>query len=294
MSNNIFKGSFIQFSSENTRVIDSSALFAKRIEENSSVLRAHEEEEFNASYDEEGNLIENVDEFSDDPLSKLTEDYDGDNGEISSQNGFSLSLDEVRAECDEMLDKANREALEIREDALNEANSIKQSAKEEGFNEGYEEGKNQAFNEIEAERESFNKEKEELINSYNEMVKNIEERMVDVIANVYEHVFGENFFNKRDVMIYLINKALLVANTADKVVIHVSFDDYDMLMNRKAMIFDRTTFTEEPDIKPREDLLSGQAKIETPFGIMDCSIDTELRELSKTLRIMSRGEAYDK
>ncbi len=91
-------------------------------------------------------------------------------------------------------------------------------------------------------------------------------------------------------MIYLINKALMAANASDKVIIYVSFEDYDRIYNMKPMLFDRTTFTEEPEIKPREDLNVGESKIETPFGIMDCSIDTELRELTRALRLMSCGD----
>ena len=111
--------------------------------------------------------------------------------------------------------------------------------------------------------------------------------MVDVITDIYSRVFGENFFSRRDVMVALLNRALLSIDTEEQIVINISPADYDLLMGMKASILEKISLNLEPEIRQKEDLLPGQAKIETPYGIIDCSIDTELRELTRTLKILS-------
>ena len=104
---------------------------------------------------------------------------------------------------------------------------------------------------------------------------------------LYEHVFGNNFFSQRDVMICLVNKALRHVDTGETVMIEVSNEDYDMLIGMKASLFDKVMIKNEPEIVRRDDFKKGQAKIETPYGIIDCSIDTELTELTRHLKMLS-------
>lgn len=291
-SGNVYKSNFIQITGENTRVIDSNALVAKRMEGfNSGILREQdqpmaEDEEMPSEpvYDEDGNPVEP------DPMDSLTDgEFQAGLGapEIEAPENpdepMELSSDSVREECEEMIKKANAQAESIREEAKREAAEIMESAREEGFNKGKEEGLVQA---LEAKRE-FEAKKAELEAEYDEMLKKLEPQMVDVITSVYEHVFSNNFFSRRDVMVCLINKALMSIETDERVVILVSSEDYDMLVGMKSSLLEKVILKTEPEIVQRDDYQKGQVKIETPYGIIDCSIDTELKELNRTLRLLS-------
>ncbi len=271
---NILKSNFIQFSTENTRVIDSNAVAAKHLEGASGVLREKTEEEFEQQLDEEGNPV------SQDPLSELTDDYQNP-GETEEQ--LQDKLESLKDECDAMLDEANEEVARRIEEAKSECDAIREAARKEG----YEAGQLEASKELESERERLAEYQANLQKEYEDMVRSIEPEMVEVITNVYEHVFGDNFFSRRDVLVCLINKALMHVDTNDRVTICVSQNDYDMLVGMKAALLDKVPFREEPEIMQRDDLEKGQAKIETPFGIIDCSIDTELKELARTLTVLS-------
>lgn len=294
-SGNVYKSNFIQITGANTRVIDSNALVAKRMEGFASGILREQGDDISEQgfeqqpapepvYDEEGNLIEP------DPMDSLTEgefqaglDAPSMQMEEGSDEPMELSADSVRQECEEMIKKANAQAENIREEAKREAAEILETAREEGFNKGKEEGLAQA---LEAKHE-FEQKREELEQEYAQLLEKLEPQMVDVITSVYEHVFSSNFFSRRDVMVCLINKALMSVETDDKVMILVSPEDYDMLVGMKASLLEKVTLKSEPEIVQRDDYQKGQAKIETPYGIIDCSIDTELKELNRTLQLLS-------
>lgn len=292
-SGRIYKSSFIKFTGENTRIIDSSALVAKRMEGFSGVLREQDDSLDATAYpcDEEGNPVDpsSIDALTGD-ASFEAEEYDGADGDEGFHSGIqgaakAPTKEDVQAELDAMLEKANAEADRIIEDARKEAESIRNTAKEEG----YQSGRDEALAELLEAKAQFEKECEDMEAQYNDLLKEIEPKMVDVITSVYEKVFGDNFYSRRDVMVCLLNKALMDIETTEQVIIHVSPKDYDMLVGMKASIFEKTPLKNEPEINQRDDYEKGQAKIETPFGIVDCSIDTELKELKRTLTVLSYG-----
>lgn len=273
---NVFKSSFIQITQMDARVIDTNALAAKRIEENSSVLRELPNPDVEPVYDEDGNLVE-------DPVSLLTGDMEEEQEEIS----LTLDPEEIRQECEQMIRDANDKAAEIRENAKAEANAIKEAARTEGQNQGYNEGYEKACREFEEQKNSLLEEKERLNREYMEYMEEVEPKLVETITEVYRSVFGKGFYSKQDVITTLVNKTLMKNQDEDEIVVHISSADFEKAESLKTGFLGRLSFKNEPEIRLREDLPSGSVKIETPYGVMDCGIDTELKELKKALLLLA-------
>ena len=296
----VFKNGFTRMSESNVRIIDTNALVAKKIEEHSRVLREREAAQaMPEDGDEQGTGMGQsslYDGQTDDPtVSALTTDEDMESyvapelvqlepiEPVGPDAPGALSADEIREECQKLINEANLKAQDIIDDAKAESQRIKEAAMEEGYNAG----KESALQELlEAKRELEAKEAK-MQEDFDRLVDELEPQMVDAITGVYEHVFGNNFFSQRDVMICLVNKALRHVDTGENVMIEVSNEDYDMLIGMKASLFDKVMIKNEPEIVRRDDFKKGQAKIETPYGIIDCSIDTELTELTRHLKMLS-------
>lgn len=298
MSSNVVKGTFIRFTGENTRVIDSQDLVKKRMDDYSGVLREREnaeslKENYSDSYDENS------------PVDALTEDFDNEgfkeisfgsisehidsNDEIMPDNSgdIVLSADEVRAECQEMIDKANRRAEEIREAARTDAEKIYEDARTQGYEEGIETGRRDGLEEYNLKIQELEAEKEAIYNQYNELLNELEPKMVDTLISVYEHIFGNSLYNRRDVLLCLLNRALSSANGDGNIMVYVSPADYEDVVEHQNELIAKTALREVPGIMMREDLAPGEGKIETPYGIIDCGIDTEFEELKKALLMLS-------
>lgn len=267
----VLKNSFIQFTATNTRVIDPNALMAKRMEGFTGVLRERSETDDSSegAFDESGQV---------DPVDALT-------GDSSSDEFVPISFSGPSA--DELIADAKAQAEEIVAAANNEAEAVRQAAHDEGFEAGYSEGREKALSELLLAKKELEGEKNAIIEEYNRFLSDAEPKMVEVITDIYEHVFGSNFFSRRDVMVCLINRALLHSNADNQIVIHICPADYDMLVGMKSLLFDKVPLRSEPEIRQRDDFTKGQAKIETPYGLIDCSIDTELKELKRILTMLS-------
>ncbi|MBP5152335.1 MAG: hypothetical protein ILP13_05410 [Lachnospiraceae bacterium] len=284
MSNNIYKGSFVRFSPENTKVIDTNDLVAKKLESYTNLLR--EREEANEYLEREGEDAPEEGDFS-----ALTQDPDAE-GEFvpEAEEHEAPSYEDIQKACDDMINEANAQASSVLAEAENKAKSIRENAFEEGRKEGYDAGMAEAEENYLAKVRELEQKEAFMQSQYEDLIKELEPKMVDVITGVYEKVFGMGFYHKKDVLVTLISKALADAETDDKIIVHVSAEDYDLVEEAKDELFADLPSSAAPEIRKRESMVSGEAKVETAYGIMDCSVDTELKELSKTLKILSHGD----
>ena len=279
MSSNIYKGSFVRFSPDNTKVIDTNDLVAKKLESYSNLLREREEPEV---YPEKESGAE-----SDETFDALTHDPDA---QPEQPEEAAPSYEEVKQACDDLINQANAQASSLLDHAEKKAKTIRENAFEEGRKEGYDAGMAEAEEHYASKVQELKEKEAAMTAEFEELARNLEPKMVEVITGVYEKVFGMGFYNKKDVLVTLISRALSDAETDDKIIIHVSAEDYELVESAKEDLFKDLPESAQPERRKRESLSSGDAKVETNFGIMDCSVDTELKELGRTLRILSHGD----
>ncbi len=277
MSNNIYKANFIQFSPENTKVIDANSLVAKRLEGFSGVLREKEEES------EAENLSEYPEGEDEGAMAELLADRDAvpeEEPEPETEESLAEKLERMRLEAEE-------EIGEMKNNALSEIEALKQETLEAAREQGYSEGAARAEEEYNHKLGELQVKMDSLEGEYQALAEDLEPRIVDAVTDIYKRVFGDNFFNRRDVIIALVSKALAHAGTESYVMIHASAGDAEILRENKEALFESFNYEKEPEIRIEESYPDGRVKVETEYGILDCGIDTELNELSRVLHLLS-------
>ncbi len=293
---NVYKANFIQFSPENTKVIDMSSLVAKRLEGFSGVLREAEPELLIDEPEASGvNPLAMAELLAD--RDAALEDYE--EGAASEEGYYVGDFDESEGYQGEIPDSEEYESPEqMRERVLEEIEQYKAVAREEidalrsaahdeGFDKGYNEGLSKGYNEYNAKIAELKVREAELLTEYEKALSEVEPRIVETITAIYKKVFNDGLYCPETVITELVNRAIRNANRSDNIVIHVSPAEYDMLLEAKDSLFGNAGFEREPELRPDDRFEPGMVKIETSFGIMDCSIDTELNELSRMLHLLA-------
>lgn len=183
----------------------------------------------------------------------------------------------LKEEASHILDDANAQIETMRRKALEEA-------REQGFQEGYQEGMNQVGamkNECQAERRKLEAE-------YQQKIEELEPEFIDVLTDIYEHIFKVDLSDYRQIVEQLLIDTLQKTNSASNYIVHVSKKDYPKVMKAKERILEETgTLSENLEIISDMTLSESQCMIETEAGVYDCSLETELKELSRKLRLLS-------
>ena len=278
---NLYKAGWVTLDQGDKRIIDNNELIDQKI------LQFREEEKKRqsalqndaAKNSGEDNFSEGLDA---EQLDQLTEDQDVlSDAEILNQEAAQELINSQLADAQEQADR-------ILEEASAKAQEIQTNAMEEGRAQGYDDAYQQGAKEAEALKEDLLHQKEQLEADYKKMVDTLEPEMVDALTQIYEHVFAVDLRNDKNIILHLLQTALSRLEPGNDFIVHVSPDDYDMIVDEKKRLRENITspnatmeIIEDPMLKENECI------IETDGGVFDCSIGVELEELSRKLKLLS-------
>ena len=203
-------------------------------------------------------------------------DVSAEDGQENAPAGFSQGIQAKTVQID--VEALRREALEK---AAVEADEITSTAKEDAERIRGEEELNR---EHEKAMESLHAQKKQLEEQYHEKMSVMEKDIVDAVIQVFDKVFKIQFEEKRELLLQLVNGALLDIDPGDKIRIHTNRSDEEILKEHLAQMQDIVGKDVAIEFIKDNKLSDGQCKIETPYGVVDCGVDTQLSALLKDIR----------
>lgn len=292
MSRNLYKSYWVAVSDDDKCVIDSNSRINQRIEEWESLRQKRQEQnaDYSGSDEENGEFVSGLGGEAIDAL--LSDDGEGEESRGGVIKAASVEqgpdLEEIKAQAQEMIDSARMEAEEIKDTARREIEIERRQAIDEGKKQGYNEGYQQGLSEVDEMKQALAVEKQKLEEEYEQLVEELEPRFIDVITAVYNHIFGVELSDNRDILVHLIDSTLRKVESSRTFIVHVSAEDYPYVnMQKQSLIEGAIAGRGMIEIIEDIALSKGACLIETDGGIFDCGIDTQLEGLEKKLQVLS-------
>ena len=283
---NLFKAGFVSFDQSDARIIDNNDLSNRKIE-------AYQERELKRQRTrmmqeegyEEGESVEDfVPGIGLEQIDQLTQDQNM----LGSFPDPQFDMEAMQAEIDLKLQQAQEQAEMIISDAQQQAEMIKNQAMEQGRQEGYDAGYQEGLASVEEIKQETLQKQEELDKEYQQIVDELEPEMVDVLTQIYEHVFGVDLRDDKGIILHLLKNTLSRIEPGNDLIVHISSDDYDEVMEEKESI-DACISSPSTTMEIIEDplLKTNECMIESDSGVFDCSLGVELSELTRKLKLLS-------
>jgi flagellar assembly protein FliH len=261
------------------RVIDYNDLIKKKIQ----TIMESKHNEMDADGFINGLHADVVEELisDDDTADALTEDA------AMGEQQAAASLENANAEAERIIEEARLQAEQIIADANKNADAAFEEAKQNGYYEGNEKAQEE-MNIKQAQLEAeFDNKRKELEQEYNNLKESIEPELVEVITDVFRKVTGVVAEDNQEIILHLINDVMHNADGSRDYVIKVSPDDYKFLVNNQGKIYCAMSREVNIDIVEDATLERNQCMIETNTGIFNCSLDIELNNLIKNIKLLS-------
>ena len=202
-----------------------------------------------------------------------------------------LTPEEIKKQAEEEADGILADAREQMEaiisDAQNQAEAIKEQARNEGFAAGEQEGNAKANVRLEELSRQLDEESRRLEEDYQQKIQELEPYLVDIISDIFEKVFHVQFDDKKEILIYLIQKVILSAEGTKEFQVRVSLKDYEYVEEHKKYITDQVGQAVHVEIMADAALQERQCMIETDSGVFECGMDVQLENLTKTIKSLS-------
>ena len=126
-----------------------------------------------------------------------------------------------------------------------------------------------------------------LENEYAEKIKRIEPELVDVILELFVDITKVLSFDKRDMIMTLVDSVISGDEISNNIIIRVSKDDAVFLRENKERIIASTGKDIHLEIVEDMMMKKNECYIDTDFGIYDCSLDIQLENLVNDIKILS-------
>ena len=282
LSSNLLKRGFTKLSEDDTRVINTNELVAKRIRELSAKMQQTKTEGFVS-----GLVADKVDALVADTEEPEVEPQNCGNV-IKAGEDLQKLREDAEAQAAQIVEEAKTQAESILQDARAQAESEKQAVLEQARKQGLAEAQAQA-DRIQAQREAEYREKTAGLDAeYQKMIDELEPKFVDTITGIYEHIFHVDLHSYREVLCYLISTTMRNTEDNKSFLIHVSKEDYPYVSMQKKQITAQAA-SPNASVEIIEDMTLGKGEclIETEGGIFDCGLGTQLAELRQKLKLLS-------
>ncbi len=208
-----------------------------------------------------------------------TEENTGENAKDSAE--FTpIDLTEIHRQEEEILSQAREEAESIREQA-------RMQGYEEGINQAQFESENILSQKIKELEDEYNTRLHELETEYQQMKSEMEPQLVDTLLEVFTKVTGAIAENNRDMILSLVSGVLKNTELCSEYTIRVSEMDYNYLITNKHLIQNELAKNVKIDVCVDSELKRNQCIIETDVGVFDSSLDIQLENLVKDIRLLS-------
>lgn len=276
MSNLLKKSSIIN---NDERVIDYNELIRKKMQ----TIMESRNNEMDADGFISGLHADIVEELISDDNTADARTDDSSEGE----HQVAASLENINAEAEKIIEDARLQAEQIIADANKNAAAAFEEAKQNGYYEGNAAAQEEADKKQEQLEAEYNNRKKELEQEYNDLKEKVEPQLVEVITDVFRKVTGVVAEDNQQIILHLINDVMHNADGSRDYVIKVSPEDYKFLVNNQGKIYCAMSREVNIDIVEDTGLERNQCMIETNTGIFNCSLDIELNNLIKNIKLLS-------
>ncbi len=170
-----------------------------------------------------------------------------------------------------------------------EAQTIREAARQEGYDVGYKEGERRSEQELLERKLEFDDNAKALQISYeqdkDEFVRDMEHKVAYVIRELVGKMVGK-YEDDPSLIVYLIKLAFEEVHTYGSFVIKVSGEDFDYVMDHKDELTGGLSEKVEIEILKDVSMVKNQCFIETQMGNIDCSLNLRVDSLSRELRLI--------
>ncbi len=267
------------------RVIDSNEAVSAKIME---IKKTIKKSGYSANEEAEDEFVVGIDAKN---VEALISEDEGDYMEQSTQTMMTKDIEYMLNNADMqakgIVDKARYDAAMILADAKKQAEEIKKAAKDEGMSLGYDEGISKSIGEVEQLKKQILSQKEEMEIEYNQLIENIEPKLVETILEVFSNITNVISMDKKNIILSLVNSVMAGDDVSNNYIIRVSSEDVKFLRDNKDKIEKMSRKDIHIEIVEDMSLKKNQCLIDTDMGIFDASLDIQLENLINDIKILS-------
>lgn len=208
--------------------------------------------------------------------------------ELAEQTSFIIQS--AKEKADKIIESAYAEKAKVleqirkeKDDWSQECQLLAEQARQEGYTEGMEVGRQEGLKQAQIHIEEANKIIDLAKKDYDEKIQHSEDTILDLSVKIAEKIINVKLGESKDHFIPLVKKGLIEVKDYNNIKVHIHPEQYELLLSHKDELLLLMTNETDLNIYVNQDLDKNGCYIESAFGRIDISVDTQLQELKEHL-----------
>ncbi len=191
-----------------------------------------------------------------------------------------LEAENIKQKVNEESEKILRDIEEQRETTLE---NMKKVGYDEGYQKGLDEGKIAGLEEYDSKISEATKEKEKNVAERESIFENAEKDIVELVIDMFNNLTYNAFQLNPELLSVLVKRGISSATIQKKVSIKVSSEDYDNVIKNIDKFEQLIDSSKEVEVLKDFSLMKNDCMLETEFGNINCGLDEQLSSLNESL-----------
>lgn len=195
-------------------------------------------------------------------------------------------IEDANSFAEQIVAQAKEKARLIIEEAENEAAERRKAEFEEAKNEGYAQGYDLAQRDVEELRQALAIQLQANNEDYENKMCQLEYDMVDVMVGLIEKITGIEIEDK-SVILHILDRTFSGIENSTIYQIRVSDEDYPIVNDYAQELYQFVREGSSIEVYSDSSLQKNQCQIETDGNVIDCSLDEQLKNICRELKLLS-------
>lgn len=193
-------------------------------------------------------------------------------------------LDNAHAEAQMIVAESLRKASKLEEEILSRAKLEAQKLTEEAYQVGLEQGRAEMLNKLQSKLDDLTALLDRIDDKQREIIDGSENDLRLLVTDIVSKVFGKELAEDDKALVGMVKRALSNYKNTDWVKITVSQTDAQTsCITDKKLLAELLDVSGSIEVETMKDAASGLCIVETPSGIADASLQTQISSLKQIL-----------
>ncbi|WP_181348762.1 flagellar assembly protein FliH [Thalassobacillus sp. CUG 92003] len=189
----------------------------------------------------------------------------------------------ARQEVEDIKAAGREEIQQEKKDWQEEKAHLIEQAKQEGYAEGFKTGEAAAEKHYEDTIAHINERAELAQRDYDQVIASSEHKIIDIALRASEKILNHRLTDHPEAFVDVVKKVILEVREQPEIRVYIHPDYYYYILAQKEELQNILDFKAELLIYMRSELKKTDCIIESPFGRIDGSVDSQLIELRNQL-----------
>ncbi|WP_158701743.1 flagellar assembly protein FliH [Lentibacillus sp. Marseille-P4043] len=217
---------------------------------------------------------------------KQNDDNSLENEQITLQhklNDMRAELKQLETKKVQILQEAQQTIEQDKEEWEKTKETYRKQAQEEGYNEGFATGKQESLEQYQQLLDKANQIISSATVDYHATIEQSEEIIIDLAIHTAEKIINQTLVDSPETFLSIVKAAIKEIKDQSVITVNVNPDNYEFIVQQKDELYQLLPEDTKLTVHLTEELNPDSCIIEHPFGQIDASVDTQLKQLREIL-----------